>query len=139
MEIKELDSVSGIDPMEQTIRENVNDNLIRAIDKLFILQLLSERDMYIKEIPPVVEKNTKGISIGDPYSVIYALKDEGAVKPTRKMLANGRERQYYAITPLGERRLEYTKKALTDFTSGVNSLIKKSENRKKKNATEEGK
>lgn len=114
----------------EKVKDGMEYNLVRALDHLFVLQLLSERDMYIKEITQTVNKYSRNISISDPYSAVAGLMAEGSIAYGENKNSKGRSRRYYTITEKGLKKLETAKLAYIDFASGVTRLIKKSEKKK---------
>lgn len=114
----------------EKIKDGMEYNLVRALDHLFVLQLLSERDMYIKEITENVNKYSKNISISDPYTAVTTLLNEGSISYSENRNSQGRSRRYYTITEKGIKKLEAAKLAYIDFATGVSRLIKKSEKKK---------
>jgi len=87
-------------PLERLRKINTKENLW-----IYILSLLTEREVYGWEIPEIIEKrfNFKPGKI-TPYRVLYGLEKEGFV--TSKMKER---RKFYKITRKGEEELARAK------------------------------
>jgi len=81
---------------------------------IYILSLLSKKDMYGYELRAEVQKRF-GFKPGNvtAYRVLYSLKLKGLVEIVAKA-GSGRERKYYHITRAGVEELERGKKVLRE-------------------------
>lgn len=104
----------------------LEDNLKKALTELLILVLLSERERYIGELSPEIEKRSRGtIHIEFPYAAIYRLSEAGYITETKKRSApDGRRRQYYRITEEGKVYLEELLETYRRFSSSVANVLK---------------
>lgn len=103
----------------------LEENLKKALTELLILFLFSEKEHYIGELAPLLEKRSKGtLSIVFPYAAIYRITQRGYLKETEKRTApDGRLRQYYALTTDGR---EYLQELITTyhlFSQGVDHIL----------------
>lgn len=87
--------------------EQLEDNLKKALTELLALQLFSEDERYIGELPELIEARSGGdLTIVFPYAAFYRLYKAGLITEQKKRPApDGRLRQYYAITPKGREYL----------------------------------
>ncbi len=94
-------------------KRDINENFITQYKKatlpLLMLQLLSEKDMYVYEIVQVLSQRSKGIyNISPPYTAIDKFQEQGFVIEGSKVVTDdNRIRIYYKITDDG---LAYLKK-----------------------------
>jgi len=85
-----------------------NPNFMNGVPELLILRLLQQGEMYGYEVVQAIrERSDAAFAFGEGvvYPVLHGLEKEGALTARRKIVA-GRSRVYYALTPLGSRRLE---------------------------------
>lgn len=103
----------------------LEENLKKALTELLILTLLSERDLYIGELSPEIERRSQGaIHIEFPYSAIYRIsKAEYITESKKKNAPDGRLRQYYQITDKGLSYLKQQRDTYIKFTDGVSSIL----------------
>lgn len=103
----------------------LEDNLKKAVAEMLVLFLLSEREMYIGEIPLELERRSNGkIHIVFPYSVIYRMVKFGYIQEQKKCIApDGRKRQYYAATGKGQQYLGELRKVFGLFYDGVTDIL----------------
>ena len=75
----------------------------RAVNPMLVLEILSERSMYVYEMANELEKRSNGqYTISLLYPVIYRLASHGFVREGPKAISeDNRVRQYYEITPEG--------------------------------------
>lgn len=87
-------------PFERLQRSNTKENLW-----LYMLSLLTRKELYGWEIPELIEKEF-GFKPGKitPYRVLYRLEEEGFVKSEMK-----ERRRIYQITKKGEKEFEKVK------------------------------
>lgn len=88
--------------------EQLEDNLKKALTELLALQMFSEDERYIGELPELIEARSQGdLTIVFPYAAFYRLYKAGLITEQKKRLApDGRLRQYYAITSKGQKYLD---------------------------------
>lgn len=72
----------------------------RAVNPMLVLEILSERSMYVYEMANELEKRSNGqYTISLLYPVIYRLASHGFVREGPKAISeDNRVRQYYEIT-----------------------------------------
>ena len=92
----------------------LEDNMKKALTELLLLDLLAQKEHYIGELTATLsEKSNGALNIVFPYAAIYRLQRWGYVAQTEKRSApDGRQRQYFAITPAGE---AYHRQLLQDY------------------------
>jgi len=81
---------------------------MNGVPELLILRLLQQQEMYGYEVVQAIrERSQAALAFGEGvvYPVLHGLEKDGALRARRKTVA-GRSRVYYALTPLGSRRLE---------------------------------
>ena len=103
----------------------LEENLKKALTELLILFLFSEKEHYIGELAPLLEKRSKGtLSIVFPYAAIYRITQRGYLKETEKRTApDGRLRQYYALTEVGKTHLQELLTTYHLFSQGVDHIL----------------
>ncbi|MDO4173187.1 MAG: PadR family transcriptional regulator [Eubacteriales bacterium] len=103
----------------------MEENMKKAVAEMLVLFLLSEREMYIGEIPEELEKRSDGrFRIVFPYSVIYRMEKFDYIEELKKRIApDGRKRQYYGITKKGKAYLTELCNVFEQFTGGVNTIL----------------
>lgn len=108
----------------------LEENLKKALTELLILFLFAEKEHYIGELAPLLEKRSRGIlSIVFPYAAIYRITQAGHLKETEKKTApDGRLRQYYAITEAGRAYLQELLDTYSCFIQGVEAILSEGEN-----------
>ncbi len=86
--------------------ERFRDSITKDNLWIYILALLTERDMYPYEMRNLT-KERFGFSPGNvtAYIVLKKLKSGGYVRVVRKVHEGGPERTYYSITPSGKSEL----------------------------------
>lgn len=87
--------------------EQMEENLKKALTEMLALQLFSEEERYIGELPELIEARSRGdLTIVFPYAAFYRLYKAGLITEKKKRSApDGRLRQYYAITDKGREYL----------------------------------
>ncbi len=100
-------------PLQRLIDSTTKDNLW-----LYILILLSERDMYPYEIGKEIERRFQ-FKPGNvtAYLVLKKLEDEDYVEQSNKMVKGGPERKYYRITGRGRNELEQGKNTIKQWSA----------------------
>lgn len=91
----------------RTPLQRLRDSITKDNLWLYILSLLSERDMYPYEIGKEIEKNFefKPGSV-TAYLVLRKLERDNYVRLSEKLAKGGPERKYYKITEKGLNELE---------------------------------
>jgi PadR family transcriptional regulator PadR len=100
---------------------------LRGCARTLVLQLLSERPMYGYELAVALARRSEGIfelGQGTLYPLLYSLQADGVIRASREeQSADGRRRQYYALTPAGRRRLEADLVTWRDIVRGVGLVL----------------
>ena len=82
--------------------------LMRGAGPLAILKLLQQREMYGYEMVDMLSRRTEGVlAMGQStlYPMLYNLQAKGLVTSQRRQANSGRQRNYYALTKRGAKRL----------------------------------
>ncbi len=120
------------------MKPDVNDtaqvelNLKRAVIDMLVLQLLHERDMYVKEIVDELECQSGGMfKLVCPYNIITRMVEIGYIlELPRRIAPDGRRRQYYSISEEGKIRLKTLSKYYHRFTTQVSKVMVSDKTRK---------
>lgn len=101
------------------------DNLKRALTELLVLTLFTERDRYIGELAPALERRSGGaLNIVFPYAAIYRMTQAGHLRETEKRTApDGRLRQYYGVTEAGRAHQAALLSLWRGFTRGAERIL----------------
>lgn len=112
---------------------SLEENLKKALTELLILALLSERECYIGELSPEIDRRSGGIiHVEFPYAAIYRISLAGYIIESRKRNApDGRRRQYYTITESGKVYLADLLNTYARFSAAVTDVLQKGEVKKK--------
>lgn len=100
-------------------------SLMSGIPELVVLRVLASREMYGYELARTIRETTgEALSLGESvlYPALHAMESRGLVRTRRRAVA-GRMRIYYAITPLGRRRLEALGQEWRRIAGGVESVL----------------
>jgi len=102
----------------RTPLQRLKDSITKDNLWLYILALLSERDMYPYEIRREIEKNFE-FKPGNvtAYLVIRKLERDNYVMQSEKMVKGGPERKYYKITEKGLNELEQGKTEIKNWST----------------------
>lgn len=85
----------------------------RAVSPLMVLALLRGRKMYGYEISQEINQRThKKLSIAVLYPVLYRLEEQGYICIEDTVIENGRARNYYTATQVGQ---AYFEQAYSEF------------------------
>ena len=103
----------------------LEENLKKALTELLILHLLSQRDFYIGELTETLKQKSNGVlKLVFPYSAVYRLQEEGYIVDGGKRIApDGRKRQFYSITQLGQTYYGQLLDTYQSFITGVNAVL----------------
>lgn len=99
---------------------------MNGVPELLILRLLKHDQMYGYEIVQAIRSRTGTvITVGEGvvYPVLHGLEREGALTSVRRSVG-GRSRIYYAVTPLGKRRLAELSDAWTLLAAAIQGMLK---------------
>lgn len=111
-------------------RGNASDQLIenlkKATNAMIILSLFSIRPMNLDEIKRYLDEKSNSVcKITYPYAAIYRMLDAGYIQSCgKKQVANQRRREYYKITPKGDKHLQNLLVSYESFNQSVNSILK---------------
>lgn len=105
----------------------LEENLKRGILEMLILQMLSDKNMYVYQM--INEMNTRGqglidIKEGSLYGPIYRLVDKKYITETRTLVGKRRVRVYYHLEPSGFEYLNTMKNVYANVTKGVDLIMK---------------
>ena len=107
------------------MRRGTNPNFMAGVPELVILRLLQDREMYAYQLVQTIRAETQDVvsqGEGVVYSVVHALKREGALKSCRKAV-EGRTRIYYAVTADGKRRYGDLAKNWLTLSAAIQSVM----------------
>lgn len=96
----------------------------RAVNPMLVLEILSERSMYVYEMANELEKRSNGhYTISLLYPVIYRLASHGFVREGPKAISeDNRVRQYYEITPEGTAYLHQIEEVYDQMVEAVQQI-----------------
>ena len=96
----------------------------RAVNPMLVLEILSERSMYVYEMANELEKRSNGqYTISLLYPVIYRLASHGFVREGPKAISeDNRVRQYYEITPEGTAYLHQIEEVYDQMVEAVQQM-----------------
>lgn len=105
----------------------------RAVNPLLVMQLLSERTMYVYEmVQELLSRSDGGYELSLLYPVLYRLVSQGFVcEGEKKISEDNRVRQYYEITKEGRAHFAATM-ADYDRMVGTVGMIRKNSKPSKK-------
>jgi len=105
--------------------KKTNPSFLNGVPELLLLRLLSRREMYGYEIVRAIQKETnEAFSFGEGciYPYLHYLRKEKLVSSQRKEV-EGRNRNYYHITPQGEKRLAELTTEWKRVATGISLLM----------------
>jgi PadR family transcriptional regulator PadR len=105
--------------------KKTNPSFLNGVPELLVLRLLSRREMYGYEIVEEIRRQTRdSLSFGEGciYPYLHYLEAEKQVSSRRREV-DGRNRNYYKLTPRGRNRLEELASEWKRVTSGVSFLM----------------
>ena len=105
--------------------KKTNPDFLNGVPELLLLKLLSRQEMYGYEIVRAIQTETgQKLSFGEGciYPSLHSLEKEKLVTSRRREIG-GRSRNYYRLTPKGEKRLEDMATDWNRITTGINLLF----------------
>jgi PadR family transcriptional regulator PadR len=105
--------------------KKTNPSFLNGVPELLVLRLLSRREMYGYQIVEEIRTQTKGaLAFGEGciYPYLHHLEAEKFVSSQRREV-EGRNRNYYWLTPRGQKRLEDLSSEWQRVTNGVALLM----------------
>lgn len=102
-----------------------NPEFAAGLSELFVLRLLSEREMYGYEIAKRVQALTRDqIRLGEGllYPLLHVLEVRGLLR-SRRAPFNGRTRIYYRVSASGKRRLALLLNQWRKASSAVSDVL----------------
>ena len=110
---------------EHSFPQSLEENLKKALTEMLVLHVLSAKDCYIGELTEAIHTKSHGVlSIVFPYSAIYRLQQAGyLVESSKRTAPDGRRRQYYKITKIGQQYLTQLKETYMRFSIGVAAVL----------------
>lgn len=103
-----------------------NPNFMAGVPELMILRLLHKHEMYGYQLVQAIRTETGDVvSLGEGviYTVLHALERGKAVKSRRRMV-DGRSRNYYSVTAIGEKRYTELAKSWHTLAGAIQSVMK---------------
>jgi DNA-binding PadR family transcriptional regulator len=98
--------------------------------ELIVLQTLSNYgDNYGYELIKIIARKSSSIfefKEGTLYPLLYRLEEKKLVTSYRQVAENGKERRFYHITALGEKKIANKKLEFENFIRGMDSILKPS-------------
>lgn len=107
------------------VMKNTNPSFLNGVPELLVLRLLSRREMYGYQIVEEIRTQTgETLSFGEGciYPYLHYLEAEKQVSSRRREV-DGRSRNYYKLTPRGQKRLEELTTEWKRVTTGISSLL----------------
>ena len=101
----------------------MNVQLKKGCLDLCVLALLCDKDMYGFELAGRISEAVR-ISEGTIYPLLKRIKDDGHVTTYLRESSEGPPRKYYSVTFEGRMEKERLLAEWSEFTNGVNSIIK---------------
>ena len=105
--------------------KKTNPSFLNGVPELLVLRLLSRREMYGYQIVEEIGAQTGGaLSFGEGciYPYLHHMEAEKHVSSQRREV-DGRSRNYYKLTPRGQKRLEELSSEWKRVTTGVALLM----------------
>lgn len=105
--------------------KKTNPSFLNGVPELLVLRLLARREMYGYEIVEQIRiQSGEALSFGEGcvYPYLHYLEAEKQVSSERREVA-GRSRNYYKLTPRGQKRLEELTTEWQRVTTGVSLLM----------------
>ncbi|MBD1373445.1 PadR family transcriptional regulator [Hazenella sp. IB182357] len=99
----------------------------KGILELCVLVLLNQKDRYGYELVQMISDQIQ-ISEGSVYPLLRRLTKESYFTTYLKESNEGPPRKYYQLTSLGKERLEALTAEWTQFSQGVNQILKEGGN-----------
>ena len=105
--------------------KKTNPSFLNGVPELLVLRLLSRREMYGYQIVEEIRAQTRGtLSFGEGciYPYLHHLEAEKFVS-SRRQEVDGRSRNYYKLTPRGQKRLNELSNEWKRVSGGVALLL----------------
>jgi PadR family transcriptional regulator PadR len=105
--------------------KKTNPSFLNGVPELLVLRLLSSHEMYGYQIVEEIRVRTgEALSFGEGciYPYLHYLEAEKQVVSQRREV-EGRSRNYYKLTPRGQKRLEELTTEWQRVTNGVSLLM----------------
>src|SRR5580693_5019652 len=105
--------------------KKTNPSFLNGVPELLVLRLLARREMYGYEIVEEIRIQTgEALSFGEGciYPYLHYLEAEKQVS-SQRLEVEGRSRNYYKLTPRGQKRLEELTTEWQRVTKGVSLLM----------------
>ncbi len=105
--------------------KKTNPSFLNGVPELLVLRLLSRREMYGYQIVEEIRTQTgETLSFGEGciYPYLHYLEAEKQVSSQRRAV-DGRNRNYYKLTPRGRKRLGELTTEWKRVTTGISSLM----------------
>jgi PadR family transcriptional regulator PadR len=108
-----------------TAMKKTNPSFLNGIPELLVLRLLAGQEMYGYQIVEEIRTRTgEALAFGEGciYPYLHYLEAEKQVS-SRRQEVEGRNRNYYKLTPRGRKRLEALTTEWNRVTTGVSRLM----------------
>jgi PadR family transcriptional regulator PadR len=108
-----------------TAMKKTNPSFLNGIPELLVLRLLARQEMYGYQIVEEIRTRTgEALAFGEGciYPYLHYLEAEKQVS-SRRQEVEGRNRNYYKLTPRGRKRLEALTTEWNRVTTGVSRLM----------------
>lgn len=105
--------------------KKTNPSFLNGVPELLVLRLLASREMYGYQIVEEIRTQSRdALSFGEGciYPYLHHLEAEKFVS-SRRQEVDGRSRNYYQLTPRGQKRLEELGTEWKRVTAGVALLM----------------
>lgn len=103
----------------------VEKSLISGSMTMFILKLLSEKDMYGYEMIDTLRRKSQNVfelKAGTLYPLLHSLEEKGALT-VYEQEAGGKTRKYYSLTKQGRGFLEKKMKEWREYSEAVTNVL----------------
>jgi PadR family transcriptional regulator PadR len=100
--------------------------LLKGSISLLILKLLSERDMYGREIIQEAARRSEDafeFKEGTLYPALHLLHKRGYLRSEWRLGETGKQRKYYGLTTAGQKVARQSQKDWLLFTKTVNAIL----------------
>jgi PadR family transcriptional regulator PadR len=108
-----------------TAMKKTNPSFLNGVPELLVLRLLARQEMYGYQIVEEIRTRTgEALAFGEGciYPYLHYLEGEKQVS-SRRQEVEGRNRNYYKLTPRGRKRLEALTTEWNRVTTGVSRLM----------------
>lgn len=105
--------------------DTLEENFKKAVTEMLVLHLFSEQPRYIGELPELMKRRSGGkLAVVFPYAAFYRIfKAELITEEKKRTAADGRLRQYYQITDVGQAYLSGLMETYDRVITAVSGIV----------------